>query len=173
MHTPLRRLLTVSALATIAALGLAACGDDGSVAPSTDAPTVTDAWARSSAALQSTGAAYMEIKGGKTDDKLTGASVSAEVAAKVEVHETAMATAATDSSSMAGMGNSGATGMMEMRAVASIAIRAGKTVSLAPGGYHMMMLELTKPLVAGQKFTMTLTFDKSGQVDVPVTVRAS
>jgi len=104
MRTPIRRLLTLTALATIATLGIAACGDDGGSSSSTSsAPTVSGAWARTSAAMQSAGAAYMEIKGGTTADKLMSASVPADVSPKVEIHETVMAGAATGSSGMTGM----------------------------------------------------------------------
>ena len=101
------------------------------------------------------GAAYLTITGGASDDALTGASVSSSVAAKVELHETVAA------SGDGAMGSSTLAPSMAMRPVASIQVPAGKTVSLAPGGYHLMMLQLAKPLVVGQSFELTLTFVRS------------
>ncbi len=106
----------------------------------------------------------------------------AVIAAKVEIHETVAAAASTGSTASSGMGSmgsgstgmsTGASGMMTMREVASIAIPAGKTVALAPGGCHIMLVDLPKALTTGQKFTITLTFTKAGAVDVPVEVRSS
>lgn len=165
MRSPLRRMLTTGAIVLALALGAAACGDDssnGSTSGGT-APTVTNAWARTSAAAQTTGAAYLDITGGSSADKLMSASAPTDVAAKTEMHETAMA----HSTGMSG------SGMMEMKPVSSVSIPAGKTVKFEPGGYHVMLVDLAKPLTAGQKFTLTLTFEKAGKVDVPVEVRAS
>jgi copper(I)-binding protein len=189
MRSPFRRLSFAAALLVVAGLGAAACGDDGESTSSTSGsstPTVSGAWARTSPAMATAGAAYMEIKGGSTDDALLAASAPTDIAATTEVHETTMAGSGStmnhgNMSGSAGMATttmamgSGSTGsgMMEMRKVEKIAIPAGKTVSLAPGGYHVMLLGLPKPLVAGQKFTLTLTFEKAGKVDVPVEVRAS
>lgn len=170
MRSTLRRVLGCTAITVVVALGAAACGDDSSSTSTSGSstPTVTGAWARTSAASQSDGAAYMDITGGSTADSLTGVTVGADIATKVEMHETAMSMG---SSGSGGMGGSG--GMMEMKPVASIAIPAGKKVSLTPGGYHLMLVGLAKPLTTGQKFTLTLTFAKAGKVDVPVEVRAS
>lgn len=188
MRFSLRRLTLIAAVVAIAGLGAAACGDDGESTGSTSAaaPTITGAWARASASSAANGAAYMEIKGGSADDALVAASAPTEVAATTEVHETVMAGngAGMDRSKMSGstgmatttmaMGSgSTGSGMMEMRQVEKVAIPAGKTVSFAPGGYHVMLLGLPKPLTVGQKFTLTLTFEKAGKIDVPVEVRAS
>ena len=61
-------------------------------------------------------------------------------------------------------------GEMTMREVESIALPAGETVSLQPGGYHVMLLDLPAPLELGQTFTLELTFEKAGTVPVEVTV---
>ncbi len=79
------------------------------------------------------------------DVKLVGAaSPSAKI---VEVHEMTMS------------GN-----VMAMRAVDDVPLPAGKTVEFKPGGYHVMLVELVKPLVKGDKVPITLTFvDKGGK----------
>ena len=170
MRSPLQRVLTTGAIVLALALGAAACGADSSSGSTSGspAPTVANAWARTSAASQTTGAAYMDITGGSSADQLISASAPADVSAKTEIHETTMA----HSSGMTGSGMTGS-GMMEMKPVSSISIPAGKTVKLEPGGYHVMLVDLAKPLTVGQKFTLTLTFEKAGKVEVPIEVRAS
>lgn len=47
-----------------------------------------------------------------------------------------------------------------------VAIAAGETVEFARGGLHIMLMGLTAPLVADDRFTLTLTFEQAGSVDV-------
>ena len=61
--------------------------------------------------------------------------------------------------------------MMEMREVDSIAVPAGETVTLKPGGYHVMLLQLAEPLAAGASIDVTLTFEEAGDVEVVAEVR--
>src|SRR6185437_4719922 len=89
---------------------------------------VVDAWARASAGAQTTGAAYLSLTAGGQADRLT--AVSTPVANTAEVHEST---------------SNG--GVMRMRAISGgLAIPAGKTVKLSPGGYHIMMFGLHHPL---------------------------
>jgi copper(I)-binding protein len=62
--------------------------------------------------------------------------------------------------------------IMEMREVAKIALPAGRTVTMAPGGngYHLMMMGLKGPLKAGEHFPLTLTFRHAGTTVVDVAV---
>ena len=107
----------------------------------------------------------MELVGGPTDDELVGASVASTIAASVELHETSMA-----GGDMDDMGDS--MGMMTMRQVPSIAVPAEQTVALTPGGLHLMLIELAKPLEAGEVFDLTLSFASGEQLVVPTEVRA-
>jgi hypothetical protein len=102
---------------------------------------------------QTSGAAYLTIENnGKQIDKLIAAS--AAIASSTQLH------------SMAMDGN-----VMRMREVADIEIQPGTKVMLRPGdGYHIMLLGLKKPLNAGDKFPLTLTFEKIGKVEVSVWV---
>jgi copper(I)-binding protein len=61
--------------------------------------------------------------------------------------------------------------VMQMQEVDRIDLPAGTAVALAPGGYHVMLLDLVKPLELGDTFTLTLTFEKAGTREVTVTVR--
>ncbi|HQV56683.1 MAG TPA: copper chaperone PCu(A)C [Ilumatobacteraceae bacterium] len=58
-----------------------------------------------------------------------------------------------------------------MRKIDSLDIPAGTAVELKPGGYHVMLIGLVKPLVAGSNVELTLTFEKAGDVKVTVPVR--
>lgn len=63
--------------------------------------------------------------------------------------------------------------VMQMRALPDgLPIPAGQTVTLAPGGYHVMFMNLNAPLVAGEDVTVTLTFRDAGRVDLTLPVGA-
>lgn len=181
-------LLAVAGLAL--AVTLTACGDDDDSNGSVDgspAIQVIDAWARPSPMVASAAAAYMEILNtGDADDALVAASVPAAVAARAELHETRAASGGTamgtipsetemTSSMPSDMGAEGdatstTTPMMEMAPVERIAVPAGGSATLEPGGYHVMLLELPAPLEDGQEFDLTLTFEGAGEIVVAVVV---
>ena len=100
--------------------------------------TVTDAWVRGTVPGQKATGAFMNITS-VTDATLVAASSPA--AKVVEIHEMAM-----DG------------GVMKMRAVNRVALPAGKAVQLKPGSYHMMLMDITRPLAEGQTVPVTLTF---------------
>jgi periplasmic copper chaperone A len=60
--------------------------------------------------------------------------------------------------------------MMGMREIEALDVPAGETVSLTPGGHHLMLLELADDLVPGETFEMTLEFAASGELTVTVEV---
>ncbi len=125
-------------------------------APVAQAQTVTveHPWARATAAHAENGAAYVTLTAG-TADRLTGASTP--VAATVQVHEILHDN-----------------GIMRMREVAGgLALEAGKPVTLAPGGYHLMLIGLKQPLQPGEKFPLTLTFASEPPVTVSVEVNGA
>jgi len=61
-------------------------------------------------------------------------------------------------------------GMMTMRAVPSLEIGPGMKLELGPGAYHLMLIDLKQPLKSGERFPLTLTFERLGTVTVSVTV---
>jgi len=63
--------------------------------------------------------------------------------------------------------------VMRMRPVENIPVPAGGSVTLAPGGLHMMLIGLTRPLVVGQTVPVSLRFERAGQVTVNMTVQAA
>lgn len=118
--------------------------------------TVGDPWIRGTVSGQTVTGAFMRLTS-TTDTQLVGATSPA--AKTVEIHE---------------MTNEG--GMMKMRALPALALPAGKRVDLAPGGYHMMLVDLVQPLNVGESVPLTLTFsDKAGNkqtVEVKAVVKS-
>ena len=116
---------------------------------------ITQAWSRATPAGAKTGGGYLTIENkGSAADKLVG--VSGDIAGKIEVHEMTMND-----------------GVMKMRPLDKpLAIEPGKTVKLAPGGYHLMMMDLKGPLKQGDKVPLTLEFEKAGKVQVTLDVQA-
>lgn len=111
-----------------------------------------DAWARATPPGASTGAIYMTLTS-PAGDRLTGAS--SPVAREASVHEMRMAGE-----------------VMHMRAVdGGLALPAGKPVTLAPGGYHLMLEGLKAPLKPGEAVPVHLTFQKAPPLDVAAQVQ--
>jgi copper(I)-binding protein len=164
----MKRVVFVS-LVLVVALLAGACGDDDGGAVGTGgAVSLRNAWSRNSPAVADAAAVYVEITNdGDAADQLVRASVPASVAGKVELHETRAA------ASMSSTTMGGAAPMMTMEPVSSIAVPAGETVKLQPGGYHIMLMELPAQLEVGSKFTVTLTFAHAGDRTVEAEVRAS
>jgi copper(I)-binding protein len=58
-------------------------------------------------------------------------------------------------------------GIMKMRPLENgVEIPAGGSVEFKPGGYHLMFMDLARPVKEGESFSGTLTFEKAGTVDV-------
>jgi copper(I)-binding protein len=150
-----KRLIVLAAAFALLAAG---CGGD-------DGVSVDDPWARNSPRMANAGAIYMDLESGD-GDRLIGAAVDASIAGKVEIHETAMVEGEMGEESEEGMG-----GAMMMQEVGEIALPAGETVKLEPGGYHIMLLDISTPLELGETFDVTLTFENAGEQVVEVEVR--
>lgn len=153
--------VAVRALALAGALlgGAAASGSappaaaGAATAAAATAPVdVRGAWARPTPPAAEVAAAYLEIRS-RTADRLLAASTPA--ARRTEIHSTSMRD-----------------GVMEMRHVETLAIPAGTPVVLKPGGLHVMLFGLQKPLVAGQRLPLELRFEKAGVVRTEIVVRA-
>jgi periplasmic copper chaperone A len=152
--------LTENIMRTLSKLALAALLI-GFAAPAlaqgtTNSPiSVEQPWSRATPTGAKTGAVYMTLdnKSG-TADRLTG--VSSDVADKLQIHEMKVEN-----------------GVMRMRELTGgLTIPAGGSVVLKPGSYHVMLIGLKKPLTAGDKFPLTLTFEKAGSISVTVPVQA-
>ena len=115
---------------------------------------ITQAWSRATPGGAKIAGGYLTIenKGSAPDRLVSGAG---DVAGKVEIHEMAMNN-----------------GVMTMRPLdKGLAIEPGKTVKLAPGGYHLMLMDLKNPLKQGDKVPLVLVFEKAGKVSLSLDVQ--
>ncbi|ABS62980.1 protein of unknown function DUF461 [Parvibaculum lavamentivorans DS-1] len=114
---------------------------------------VSDPWARAS--VTASGAAYFTIENSGNEDDILVA-VRSDAAETVEMH----------TMTMDGM-------VMKMRKLSELPVKAGETVKFAPGGLHIMLIRLKEPLREGMSVSMTLTFEKAGEVHVTAPVQAA
>jgi periplasmic copper chaperone A len=138
------------AILTTGLTGSLACAEDVKAGDL----VISQAWSRATPNGAKIGAGYFTIENkGKAADRLIG--VSGEISGRIELHEMSMNN-----------------GVMKMRAVdGGLAIDPGKTVKLAPGGYHLMIMDLKSPLKQGDKIPVTLEFEKAGKVAVTLDVQ--
>jgi periplasmic copper chaperone A len=114
--------------------------------------TVSHPWARATPGGVTVGGAYFEVKAAPgPGDRLIGARSA--VAGSMEVHS-----------------HSIENGVAKMRRVDSLPIKGGESVVLKPGGFHVMLLDLKKPLKEGDLLKFTLSFEKAGDIEVEATV---
>ena len=104
--------------------------------------TIADAWVRATVPGQNATGAYLEIT---SKEGATLVGVSSTSAGFSEVHEM----------SLEG-------GVMRMRPLPRLALPAGKTVALKPGGYHVMLMDLKQPLKAGDRVALSLKLEGPG-----------
>ncbi len=106
------------------------------IAAAQSLPKVEGAWVRSAVPGQQGTGGFMKLT---ASEPMQLVGVSTPAAGTAEVHEMKME------------GD-----VMRMRAVPTLALPAGKTVELKPGGYHLMLLDLKQPLAAGATVPVTL-----------------
>lgn len=99
-------------------------------------------------------AAYMVISNtGGSMDRLIGGST--EAASVVEIHTVEMEN-----------------DVMRMRPLADgLEIPAGERVTLQPGGYHVMLMDLQQDLIAGEMLTLTLSFESGKEIEIQAEIR--
>jgi periplasmic copper chaperone A len=116
---------------------------------------ISQPWSRATPKGASAGASYMTITNkGSTPDRVS--CVSSDASAECQIHTMTMDN-----------------GVMKMRPVeGGLEILPGQTITLKPGGFHMMLLDLKHPLEAGSSVKATLKFDHAGTVDVDYPVAA-
>lgn len=136
----------------VAALLLAAVG---SVLASSGGLRVEQAWARATPAVAPVAGGFLVIAndGGK-DDRLL--RVESDIAQRVEIHQ---------------MRNDA--GVMRMRQITEgLPIAAHGRLVMAPGGYHLMLIQPKRALLEGGHFDATLVFQRAGRVKATFQVRA-
>lgn len=100
--------------------------------------TINEPWARATVPGQPVGAVYMKVS---SSNAVRLVDIQADVAKDVQVHTMKMEN-----------------GVMKMRDHGELEVPAGQTVALTPGGVHLMLMGLKKPLVAGETVTVKMTF---------------
>jgi copper(I)-binding protein len=116
---------------------------------------INDLWVRGSVPGQTNGAGYMQIINptGVSDRLL---SAQSDASNRLELH-----TVITEN------------GVAKMRQVPGIDVPAKGSAKLAPGGFHLMFLQLTGPFKQGEVVPVVLKFEKAGEVRVNFTVKPS
>lgn len=161
---PTQRYLALFAAATVAAIAImsqaqakeSAKETSTAAAKSTSADKhgvkVFDVWAKTTVPGGSVSAAYMHIKSPRPV-KLVKAETP--VSGNVEIHDMKMKD-----------------GVMEMKAIDAVDVPANKLVDLKPGGMHVMLMKLNKPINKGDKVPLTLTFEDAEKKTFTVNVDA-
>lgn len=113
---------------------------------------VTNAWAPPSLAGAPTGVVYFTLSypAGPADRLV---SFSTPVAERAELHRSEMTN-----------------GVMSMRPAGPLPLKPGASVTLSPGGLHLMLIGLKAPLKLGDRFALTLTFEHAAPLTVEVAV---
>ena len=146
-----------TAFAAVLALALAQLSPAPTQAADYDVGTIhiTQPWARATPKGASSGAAYLTIaNNGKAPDRVS--CVSSDLSAHCQIHTMTMEN-----------------GVMKMRPVeGGLEIKPGETVTLKPGGLHVMLVNLKQPLAPGKMAEATLQFEKAGTVKVEFPIAA-
>lgn len=129
------RVLRYVLASACAGLWLAGAAQAQSAAP----VQVQDAWVRATVKGQQGTGGFMTLT---ASENLRLVGVQSPVAGVAEIHEMRM----------------GANQVMQMRAIASLALPKGVAVALKPGGHHLMLMDLHKVLAAGSQVPVTLRF---------------
>ena len=136
-------------LATIAGLAIPASAHDYKLGQL----EIIHPWARASIGQAKAGVAYVTISNeGREPDRLI--ATATDVAKRAALHTNKMEN-----------------GVMLMLPVEAIELAPGEPVVLEPGGLHIMLMGLKSPLVEGDSFPLTLTFEKAGSIEVEVNIQ--
>ena len=139
-------------IGVLAGLILSGCSVDNSA----HLPKVQDAYVKATEAMDSEGmgsfmtGAFMTLVN-ETDHDVTLVSAKSSIAPMVEIHEVV-------------------NGVMQKKE-GGIAIKAGETVLLKPGGDHVMLMGMTEPLLPGSEVTITLVFDDESTLEIVAPVK--
>ncbi|MDA0332980.1 MAG: copper chaperone PCu(A)C [Proteobacteria bacterium] len=138
----------------VVALAMMVMSGMNSIAAASDIFSFSEMQLRATVAGMPSSAAYLKItNNGVSDDRLIAAK--ATIAQRVEIHSMEMDQ-----------------GVMRMRAVdGGLAIAAGDSVTLAPGGLHIMLMGLTTDLAPDSQHEIILVFEKAGDIKLTGTAK--
>ncbi|WP_445808741.1 copper chaperone PCu(A)C [Yoonia sp.] len=140
-------------LKSLVATALTVAGFVGVAMAEESTVVVEDAWARASIGINRPGAAYMTVRNmGEDTVILTG--LRTDLAMMPEIHLT----------------STNQQGVSSMTPAGEIEIAPGEVAALEPGGLHAMLMRLSRPMVEGETFALTLVFGDGDEitVDVPI-----
>ncbi|MEC7764129.1 MAG: copper chaperone PCu(A)C [Pseudomonadota bacterium] len=118
-----------------------------------DDVVVEDAWSRASIGTSRPGAAYMTLRNTGAGPVVVS-GLRTDLAMRSMIHSTT-----TD-----------AQGVTRMSHMEEVEIAAGEAVALAPGGLHVMLMELQRPMVEGESFTLSVIFADGTEASVEVPI---
>ena len=113
--------------------------------------SVEKSWSRATPPGAKVGAGFMQLRNAGAADRVVGAS--SPLAGRVEMHVTVREGE-----------------VMKMREVKSFEVPAGGSFELKPGGAHLMLVDLKRPLKKGEKVPLTLKLEKGGELKAELTV---
>src|SRR5215213_5235146 len=145
----LRTFVFRSALSALALISIPFAAAQEGPAYRAGSLVIETPWSRATPGGAKIGAGYMRIVNRGTEpDRLVGGSMA--VAGGFALHET-----------------TNVDGVARMRPVeGGLVIASGATVDLSPGGVHVMLVDLKRPLMQGDTVEGTLVFEKAGTVSI-------
>lgn len=144
----LRVLRAPAWLCLVCAIVLSACDDRP-----TSSWRATDAHMKAMPPGQTRAAVYLRLENTASRERMIQL-VSTPIAGTAEVHR-----------------HFYEDGMMKMRAVPHARVAAESVLEFAPGGYHIMLLDVAEAPAVGSRFPLTLEFDGAERLDIEVEVR--
>ena len=108
--------------------------------------SIKNAWVRPSNPGQEVGAAYMTFL---SSQDTTLISVESDITNAIEIHSMSVEN-----------------GVMKMRMLDTLELQAGKPYKLEPGGFHLMLFDLKKPLIRDDQVKFVLTFKKKNKASI-------
>jgi len=113
--------------------------------------SVEQPWTRATPPGAKVGAGFMQLRSAGAAERVVGAS--SPVAGRVEMHITVREGE-----------------VMKMREVKAFEVPAGGTFELKPGGAHLMLMDLKRPLKQGEKVPLVLKLEKGGELKLELSV---
>lgn len=117
--------------------------------------TITNVWARASIPSNPNSAAYLEITNNDSQREYIILSASTLIANNVELHNSFV----------------DEKGISRMTTIDRVVVPAGSTIEFKPGGMHVMLLDLKKPLRQGDTFDLTLNIEDGSPIKIECEVR--
>ena len=116
---------------------------------------ITEAWARASIPSNKNSSAYMKVKNNTNEEFVIIAATSPDVANNVELHNSFV----------------DEKGISRMTSIDKVVVPVNSEIEFKTGSMHIMLMNLKKNLVAGDKFKINLIFDGKDPMEVEVEVK--